>query len=77
MSYIRTVLGLVASLNFEIEQMDVKLAFLQGALEEKIYMNNPGVSKKMVKKTLCANSKRVSMAQNKLLNSGTRSLNLL
>ena len=38
MSSIRTVLGLAASLNLEIEQMDVKTAFLHGDLEEKIYM---------------------------------------
>ena len=32
-SSIRTVLGLTASLNLEIEQMDVKTAFLHGDLE--------------------------------------------
>ena len=38
MSSICTVLGLAASLNLEIEQMDVKTAFLHGDLEEEIYM---------------------------------------
>ena len=34
MSSIRIVLGLAASLNLEIEQFDVKTAFLHGDLEE-------------------------------------------
>ena len=38
MSSIHPILGLAASLNLEIEQMDVKTAFLHGDLEEEIYM---------------------------------------
>ena len=38
MTSIRTVLGLAASLDLEIEQMDVKTAFLHGDLEEKIFI---------------------------------------
>ena len=41
MSSIHTVLGLAASLNLEIEQMDVKTTFLHGDLEEEIYMEQP------------------------------------
>ena len=41
MSSIRFVLGLAASLDLEIEQMDVKTAFLHGDLEEEIYMEQP------------------------------------
>ena len=41
MSSIRMVLGLAASLDLEIEQMDVKTAFLHGDLEEEIYMEQP------------------------------------
>jgi len=41
MTSIRTVLGLAASLNLEVEQMDVKTAFLHGDLEEEIYMEQP------------------------------------
>lgn len=41
MSSIRTVLGLAASLDLEVEQMDVKTAFLHGDLEEEIYMEQP------------------------------------
>jgi len=38
MTSIRVILGLAASLNLEVEQMDVKIAFLHGDLEEEIYM---------------------------------------
>ena len=41
MSSIRIVLGLAASFNLEIEQMDVKTNFLHGELEEEIYMEQP------------------------------------
>ena len=38
MMSIRVVLGLVASLDLELEQMDVKTAFLHGDLDEEIYI---------------------------------------
>ncbi|KAJ4728518.1 Retrovirus-related Pol polyprotein from transposon TNT 1-94 [Melia azedarach] len=41
MSSIRVVLGITASLDLEIEQMDVKTAFLHGDLDKKIYMEQP------------------------------------
>lgn len=41
MSSIRTMLSLAATLNLEVEQMDVKTAFLHGDLEEEIYMKQP------------------------------------
>src|SRR3954468_16458735 len=41
MSSIRTVLGLAANLNLEVEQLDVKTAFLHGDLKEEIYMEQP------------------------------------
>ncbi|KAL6322839.1 hypothetical protein AAG906_020839 [Vitis piasezkii] len=34
-------LGLAASMNLEIEQLDVKIVFLHGDLEEEIYMEQP------------------------------------
>ena len=41
MTSIRTVLSMAASMNLEIEQLDVKTAFLHGELEEEIYMKQP------------------------------------
>ena len=41
MSPIRVILGLIASLYLELEQMDVKIAFLHSDLEEEIYMVQP------------------------------------
>ena len=38
MSSIQVVLNIAASLNLEVEQLDVKTAFLHGNLEEEIYM---------------------------------------
>ena len=35
---IRVVLAMVAHLDMELEQMDVKTAFLHGDLDEQIYM---------------------------------------
>ena len=41
MSSIRVVLGLAASLDLGIEQMDVKTAFFHGDLDKEIYMEQP------------------------------------
>jgi len=41
MSSIRTILSLATRLDLEIEQMDVKTAFLHVDLEEEIYMEQP------------------------------------
>jgi hypothetical protein len=40
-SFIRTFLSLVAIHDYELEQLDVKIAFLHGDLEEDIYMDQP------------------------------------
>ena len=41
MSSIRVILGLTASMDLELEQLDVKTVFLHGDLEEEIYMEQP------------------------------------
>ena len=41
MTSIRTLLGLAAVEGLEVHQMDVKMAFLNGDLEEEIYMDQP------------------------------------
>ena len=41
MSLVRVVLGMAATMDLEIEQLDVKTAFLHGDLEEEIYMEQP------------------------------------
>ena len=38
---IRLILAIVAHLNLELYQMNVKIAFLNGELDEEIYMDQP------------------------------------
>ena len=38
---IRLILAIVANLNLELYQMDIKIAFLNGELDEEIYMDQP------------------------------------
>ena len=51
---IRVVLAMVAHLDMELEQMDVKTAFFHGDLEEQIYMEQPkGFSQPRQKHLVC------------------------
>ena len=51
---IRTVLSIAASVNLEIEQLDVKTAFLHGKLDEEIYMQQPkGFAEKGKENLVC------------------------
>ena len=38
---IRLLLSVATAFDFEVEQMDVKIGFLHGDLEEEIYMKQP------------------------------------
>ena len=38
---IRSVLALAAVMKWKIHQMDVKIAFLNGVVEEKVYVEQP------------------------------------
>jgi Reverse transcriptase (RNA-dependent DNA polymerase) len=52
--FIRAVLGLVVGLDLELEQLDVKIAFLHGDLEEEIYMvQQKGFEVKGKKNMIC------------------------
>ncbi|KAK1694062.1 hypothetical protein QYE76_010759 [Lolium multiflorum] len=52
---IRVLLSLAASHGLLVHQMDVKTAFLNGELDEEIYMEQPMVSYLKVKKERCVN----------------------
>ena len=58
MSSIQVALGLAARLNLEAEQLDVKTAFLQGDLEEEIYMQRPEGFKVKAKENLACRLKK-------------------
>ena len=70
MTSIHTVLGLAASLNLEVEQMDVKTAFLHGDLEEEIYMEQPEGFKMKGKKDYVYKLKKKSI----WLETGTKTM---
>ena len=40
-TFIHLILAIVAHMNLELHQMDVKMTFLNGELDEEIYMEQP------------------------------------
>ena len=54
MTSIRFLLSLAASFDLKVEQMDVKITFLHGDLDEEIYMKQPeGFTVKGKKELVC------------------------
>ena len=53
MTSIRTILSLVAVEDLHLEQLDVKITFLHGDLEEEIYMQPQGYKIKGKEKLVC------------------------
>jgi hypothetical protein len=51
-SSVRVLLAIVALYDLDLEQLDVKTAFLHGELEETIYMHQPEGSSLKVKKIM-------------------------
>jgi hypothetical protein len=49
---IQAMLGLTVSLNLEVKQLDVKIVFLHGDLDEEIYMEQPKEFKEKGKEQL-------------------------
>lgn len=74
MSSFKVVLGFVASMNLEIEQFDMKIAFLYGELEEEIYLEQPEGFKERTKTILCVDWKWVYKDSSRHLDSGIRNL---
>lgn len=64
---IRVMLSVAARRDWEVEQLDVKSAFLNGDLEDTIYMSQPQGFEFQDQKGRFACLKRVSMDSNKAL----------
>jgi hypothetical protein len=58
-SSICTFLGLVAMHDYELEQLNIKTAFLHGDLEEYIYMDQPDGFHYSWKRRLCVQVEEV------------------
>lgn len=71
MTTIKMVMGIVASEDLYLEQLNVKTTFPHGDLKEDIYMTQPEGSPIVGKENLVWKLKKVCMDSSKLLKSGT------
>ncbi|KAL0344848.1 UNVERIFIED_CONTAM: Retrovirus-related Pol polyprotein from transposon TNT 1-94 [Sesamum radiatum] len=71
---IRVLIAIAALYDLEIHQMDVKTAFLNGELDEEIYMEQPEGFVVPGQKRRSADLSSLYMGLNKLLNNGMKSL---
>ena len=61
-NFIRSVLGIADQFDMEIHQMDVKTAFLNGKLDNEIYMEQPEGYEDVAQPHKVASLTRASMA---------------
>ncbi|KAL0394326.1 UNVERIFIED_CONTAM: hypothetical protein Slati_4398800 [Sesamum latifolium] len=71
---IRILLAIAAWYDYEIWQMNVKMAFLNGYVEEEIFMDQPRVSLLLERNRKSVISKGPSTASSKLPQAGTHVL---
>ena len=71
---IRIHLSIVAHMDYEIWQIDVKITFLNGSLDETIYMVQPEGSLKKARKRKCASCKSLFMDLSRHQGLGTSNL---
>jgi len=74
---IRVLLAIVAHQDLELEQLDVKTAFLNGELEEEIYMTQPDGFQVPGKEDYVCKLKRSLYGLNSHRGSGTRGLTVI
>ena len=71
------ILAIVAHMDLELYQMDIKTTFLNGELNEEIYMNQPLCFESKGQSTKFASSKDPYMVLTKHLGNGTSSFIML
>ena len=57
---VRVILALTANQSWEVHHLDVKSAFLNGELEEEVYVTQPKGFRFQIKNTRCIDCRRLS-----------------
>ena len=60
-SSIRSILSLSTQMGWQIHQMDVKTTFLNGVIEEEVYIEQPEVLRPLTGSRMCADSREHCM----------------